>query len=64
MRSSSTPQELSRAELLIVAARAEADPRTVTRAINDGIESIRGVALRERIRAALSTVTEQSYARR
>ena len=43
----------TRAEVLDVAARAQVDPRTARKAMTQGVESVKGEAARERLRAAL-----------
>lgn len=41
-------------EVYAIAAKAKADPRTVRRAFDEGIESIKGEVVRERIRQAMA----------
>jgi thiazole synthase ThiGH ThiG subunit len=50
----STVRNASRALILRVAAAAEADPRTVARALRDGVDTVRIATLRDRIERALA----------
>lgn len=46
------PAELTRGDILRLAAEAQIDPRTVKRAIDHGIDALKAAVDRERIRLA------------
>lgn len=47
-----TKREITRADVLRLAAEAQLDPRTVKRAVERGIEKMQATVDKERIRAA------------
>lgn len=51
-RSLMAKREITRSDILRLAAEAQLDPRTVKRAIERGVEAMQGAVDKERIRAA------------